>query len=105
MYYKRIQILGGLRLEEIVTSRFSDELLKKMDQAVLRGHFRSRSEALRVMVEEYFREHPELLIGDGLKEMLAGAPRLSDEELENLGARLFEGVNVARLVSEGRERL
>gem|GEM_PF-1143428 len=91
-------------MEEIVTSRFSEELLKKMDQAVSRGLFRSRSEALRVMVEGYLREHPELLIGDGLKDMLEGAPRLSDEELEDLGARLFEGASVARLVAEGRER-
>lgn len=91
-------------MEEIVTSRFSEELMKKMDQVVSRGHFRSRSEALRLIVEEYLREHPDLLIGDGLKELLTGAPQLSDEELEALGARLFEGASVTRLVSEGRER-
>ena len=73
-------------MDEIVTSRFSDELLKKMDQMVARGYFRSRSEAIRVIVEEYFRE---------------GAPRLSEGGLEYLGACLFEGVGVARLVSEG----
>ena len=87
-----------------MTSRFTEELLKKMDHVVSRGHFRSRSEALRVMVEEYLKEHPDLLIGDGLKEILAGAPQLTDEELETLGARLYEGTSVARLVSEGRER-
>ena len=91
-------------MEEIVTTRFSGELLRKMDQVVSRGHFRSRSEALRVMVEEYLREHPDLLIGDGVKELLEGAPRLSDEELEALGGRVFEGMSVTRLVSEGRER-
>ena len=92
-------------MEEIVTSRFSKELVKKIDQVVSRGHFRSRSEALRTIVEEYLKEHPELLIGDGLKEILAGAPQLSDEELEALGARLYEGASIALLVSEGRERL
>jgi len=91
-------------MEEVVTSRFSDELLKKMDQVVSRGHFRSRSEALRVMVEDYIKEHPDLLVGNGLKDILAGAPRLSDKELEALGARLYEGVSVTRLVFEGRER-
>jgi metal-responsive CopG/Arc/MetJ family transcriptional regulator len=40
-------------MEEIITSRFSEELVKKVDQAVFRGHFKSRSEALRVIVEEY----------------------------------------------------
>ena len=49
-------------MEEIVTSRFNRELVKKIDEAVKRGHFRSRSEALRVMTEEYLQEQPDLLI-------------------------------------------
>lgn len=87
-----------------MTSRFSEELVKKMDQAVSRGHFRSRSEALRTIVEEYLKEHPELIIGDGLTKILDSAPQLSDEELETLGASLFEADSITRLVSEGRER-
>ncbi len=30
-------------MEEVITSRFSAELLKKVDQAVSRGYFKSRS--------------------------------------------------------------
>jgi len=89
-------------MEEIITSRFSDELVKKVDQAVSRGHFRSRSEALRMIVEEYLAEHPELFLGERTQELLASSPSLSDDELERLGSRLFKDLSVARLVAEGR---
>jgi len=89
-------------MEEVITSRFSEELVKKVDQAVSRGHFRSRSDALRAMVEEYLTEHPELFLGEGTRELLTNAPTMSDDELESLGFRLFKGLNVARLVAEGR---
>ena len=87
---------------EIVSSRFSEELVKKVDQAVSRGHFRSRSDALRAIVEGYLMEHPELFLGEGARGLLAKAPALSDDELEALGSRLFKGLSVAGLVAEGR---
>lgn len=90
-------------MEEVITSRFSKELLRKMDQAVLRGRFKSRSEAVRVIVERYLMEHPELFLGDGVEELLAKAPSLRDDELEHLGAKLFKGLSVPELVAEGRE--
>jgi len=104
MYYKRIRSFGEALVGEIVTTRLNEELLMKMDRVVSRGHFRSRSEALRVIVEEYLREHPDLLIGDGVKKLLDEAPQLSDEGLRPWGARIFKGISVTRLVSEGRER-
>jgi len=90
-------------MDEIITSRFNEELVKKMDETVTRGHFRSRSEALRVMVEEYLKTHPDLFIGDGLKKLVAEAPALSDKELEKIGKHLFKD-ELASLVAEGRER-
>ncbi|MCW4048747.1 MAG: ribbon-helix-helix protein, CopG family [Candidatus Bathyarchaeota archaeon] len=90
-------------MDEIITSRFNEELVKKMDEAVARGHFRSRSEALRVMVEEYLKTHPDLFIGDGLKRLAAEAPTLPDRKLEEIGRHLFKD-EIATLVAEGRER-
>lgn len=87
---------------EAVTSRFSEELVEKVDQAVSRGHFKSRSEALRVIVEDYLMEHPELFLGEGTQELLAKAPDLPDDELEQLGSKLFKGLSVAELVADGR---
>ena len=87
---------------EVITSRFPEELVKKLDQTVSTGRFRSRSDALRAIVEEYLIEHPELFLGDGTTELLTKAPTMSDEDLESLGSRLFKGLSVARLVAEGR---
>jgi len=90
-------------MEKIVTSRFSKELLEKVDQAVSMGRFKSRSEALRVIVEEHLAEHPELFLGMGVQELLLNAPTFSDEELERLGSRLFRGLSVVELIAEGRK--
>lgn len=90
-------------MEEVITSRFNRDLVKKIDEAVRRGHFRNRSEALRVMTEKYLREHPALLIGDGAKKLIENAPDLSDHELEVIGLSLFRD-GVVRLVAEGRQR-
>jgi len=91
-------------VSEIVTSRLPEELVKKVDQAVLKGHFRSRSEALRAIIKGYLEEHPELFLGEGLENMLASAPDLSDDALESVGSKLFKQVSVPRLVAEGRNR-
>jgi len=90
-------------MTKVVTARLSGELLRRIDRLISEGHFRSRSEAFRVIVEGYLNEHPELLIGESLEGMLQGAPDLSDEELLKLGLILFKD-GVARLVAEGRER-
>jgi Arc/MetJ-type ribon-helix-helix transcriptional regulator len=89
-------------MEEVITSRFSEELVKKVDQAVSRGYFKSRSEALRVIIEEYLKEHPELFLGDKVQALLEKAPALGDEDLERVGAKLFKGTSVVKLVAEGR---
>ena len=91
-------------MDEVVMSRLSEELVAKVDRAVSMGYFRSRSEALRAIVRGYLEEHPELFLGEGIENLLATAPNLSDEELENLGSKLFRGVSVAKLVAEGRGR-
>jgi len=89
-------------MDEIITSRFSEDLLKKVDQAVGRGYFRSRSQALREIVEGYLAEHPELFIGEAANELISKSPILSDDELERLGSRLFKGLSVVEIVAEGR---
>jgi Arc/MetJ-type ribon-helix-helix transcriptional regulator len=91
-------------MEEVVTSRFPDETVKKLDQAVQIGHFRSRSDALRSIVEDYLREHPHLFIGEGTKELIVNSPTLTDEDLEAIGTNLFKDINLTKLVAEGRGR-
>ena len=87
-------------MTETITARLPDELVQRVDAAVKRGLFPSRSEALREIIEDHLREHPELFLDIKLEELLGR--ELSDEELRKLGAKLFRGVDVAKLVSEGR---
>lgn len=90
-------------MEEVITSRFPEIVIKKVDKAVSRGLFKSRSEALRKITEEYLKEHPELFLGDKIQELIENAPDLNDDELEQLGAKIFKGASIAQLVAEGRE--
>jgi len=91
-------------MDEVVTSRFPEELLKKMDKAVSRGAFRSRSEALRAIVEDHLKEHPSLFLGDGAQDLITNAPTLTNDELEELGDDIFGGLSIAKVVAEGRDR-
>ena len=90
-------------MEEVITSRFPEVVVKKVDKAVSRGLFKSRSEALRKITEEYLKEHPELFLGDKVQELIEKAPVLTDDELEQVGANVFRGTSVAKLVAEGRD--
>ncbi len=89
-------------MTETITARLPDELVRRVDAAVRGGAFSSRSEALRNMVEDYVRKHPELFL-EAEAEILFG-DQLSDRKLERLGAKLFSCTKVSRLVGEGRRR-
>ena len=89
-------------MTETVTARLPDELVRRVDSAVKRGAFPSRSEAFRTILEGYLGEHPELFL-DADPDDLLGSD-LSDRELEKLGAKIFSGAKVARLVGEARGR-
>ncbi len=89
-------------MTETVTARLPDQLVRRVDAAVKRGAFPSRSEALRRILEDHLDEHPELFLGADPGELLGA--ELSDAELEKIGAKLFAGASVARLVAEGRSR-
>lgn len=89
-------------MTETITARLPDELVQRVDAAVKRGIFSSRSEALRKIIEDHLTEHPELFL-DIKPDDLLGTD-LSDEELRKLGAKLFKGVDVTKLVAEGRGR-
>jgi Arc/MetJ-type ribon-helix-helix transcriptional regulator len=90
-------------MEEVITSRFPEVVIKKVDKAVSSGYFKSRSEALRKIAEEYLKEHPELFLGDKVQELIENAPELSDDELKQLGARIFNGAKAEELVAQGRQ--
>ncbi len=76
-------------MEEVITSRFPEVVIRKVDKAVSRGIYKSRNEALRRITEEYLKEHPELFLGDKIQELIGTAPDLPDDELEALAPKSF----------------
>ena len=89
-------------MTETITARLPDELVQRVDAAVKQGIFSSRSEALRRIIEDHLAQHPELFLDIKPEELLGRD--LSDQELKKLGAKLFKGVDVTKLVAEGRGR-
>ena len=89
-------------MTETITARLPDELVQRVDAAVKQGIFSSRSEALRKIIEDHLAQHPELFLDIKPDELLGR--ELSDHELKKLGAKLFKGVDVTKLVAEGRGR-
>ena len=89
-------------MTETITARLPDELVQRVDAAVKQGIFSSRSEALRKIIEDHLTQHPELFLDIKPEELLG--KDLSDQELKKLGAKLFKGVDVTKLVAEGRGR-
>jgi len=85
-----------------ITARLPNELVQRVDAAVKQGIFSSRSEALRKIIEDHLAQHPELFLDIKPDELLGRD--LSDQELKKLGAKLFKGVYVTKLVAEGRGR-
>jgi len=89
-------------MTETITARLPDELVQRVDAAVKQGIFSSRSEALRKIIEDHLTQHPELFLDIKPDELLG--KDLSDQELKKLGTKLFKGVDVTKLVAEGRGR-
>src|SRR2546427_401356 len=89
-------------MTETITARLPDELVQRVDAAVKQGIFSSRSDALRKIIEDHLTQHPELFLDIKPDELLGRD--LSDQELKKLGAKLFKGVDVTKLVAEGRGR-
>jgi len=85
-----------------ITARLPNELVQRVDAEVKQEIFSSRSEALRKIIEDHLAQHPELFLDIKPDELLGRD--LSDQELKKLGAKLFKGVYVTKLVAEGRGR-
>jgi len=89
-------------MTETITARLPDELVQRVDAAVKQGIFSSRSEALRKIIEDHLAQHPELFLDIKTDELLGRD--LSDHQLKKLGAKLFKGIDITKLVAEGRGR-
>ena len=86
---------------DVVNVRFDKKILEKIDYAVKKGLYKSRSDALRRIVEEFLEIRKDLFVEDKLTEKLN--LDLSDEALESICFKIFSGKKTAaELVKEGR---
>jgi len=65
--------------------------------------FKDKKDALRKVTEAYLRARPQWFLDDRIQELIGDAPDLTDDELSQLGSKIFKGASIAKLVAEGRE--
>lgn len=91
---------------EIINVKVEKEVKEKLEMLVKRRAFKNKSEAVRMMLKNHFREHPELFASDDLEEIVREANLMTDKEFGNLASKVFKGSkSAAELVGEGRERI
>jgi Arc/MetJ-type ribon-helix-helix transcriptional regulator len=89
---------------EVLNVKVDKEVKEKLKRLVGRKTYKSKSEAVRSILEEHFNEHPELFASDELGEILKEADKMTDAEFRRLAAEIFRGPRSAsELVAEGRE--
>ena len=88
---------------ELIHVKVERKINDKLGLLVKSKVYKNKSEAVREMLEDHMREHPELFLGDELKELLKHADKMSDEEFRKRMAEGLKGPkSAAELVSEGR---
>ena len=90
---------------EILNIKVEKEMKERLERLVKKKAYKNKSEAVRKMLDEHFREHPELFASDQLFDILTKADEMSDIEFYRLAAGIFKGSRTsAELVAEGRDR-
>lgn len=90
---------------EILNVKIRKETMDKLEGLVRKKTFKNKSEAVRIMLEEHLKEHPELFSTAEFEGLLKEADKMSDRSFEKLAAKVFKGPKTAaQLVSEGRGR-
>jgi len=91
---------------EIINVKVEKEVKEKLEMLVKRRAFKNKSEAVRKMLNEHFREHPEFFVSDDLEKLIKEAGLITDKEFEKRVFEVFKGPkSAAELVGEGRGRL
>ena len=92
-----------ISLNETITSRLEREDIELLDQFIKMGLFANRSEAIRVIISKELKEMAKKQLKNDIQKFLELKPLLTEQELLEIGARLFPS-SVATHVAEGRER-
>lgn len=90
---------------ELIHVKVERKINDKLEHLVKSKVYKNKSEAVREMLEEHMKEHPELFVGDELKELLKAGDKMSDEEFRKRMAEGLKGPkSVAKMIAEDRDR-
>jgi len=91
---------------EILNVKVEKETMEKIERLVRKKAYKNKSEAVREMLEEHLKEHPELFTSDIIELIFREADdKMSDKQFERLAAKIFKGFKTAaHIVAEERER-
>ncbi len=88
---------------EILNVKVEKETKEKLQRLVKRKAFRNTSEAVRKMLGDHFKEHPELFASDEVERLMREAEKMTDAQFEKLSAQVFRGrKTAAELVKDAR---
>ncbi|MBI2648039.1 MAG: ribbon-helix-helix domain-containing protein [Thaumarchaeota archaeon] len=90
---------------ELIHVKVEKKVNDKLEHLVRSKVYKNKSEAVREMLDEHMKEHPELFVADEFKELLKYADKMSDEEFRK---RMAEGLrgpkSAAEMIAEDRDR-
>ncbi len=90
---------------ELIHVKVEKKVNDKLKHLVRSKVYKNKSEAVREMLEDHMKEHPELFMGDEWKELLKAGEKMSDEEFRK---RMAEGLrgpeSAAEMIAEDRDR-
>lgn len=88
---------------ELIHVKIEKKINDKLVHLVKSRVYRNKSEAVREMLQKHMEEHPELFLGDELKELMKYTDKMSEQEFRRRMAQGLQGSkSAAEIVSEGR---
>ncbi len=90
---------------EVLNVKVDRETKDKLERLVKRRVYQNKSEAVRRMLEEHFREHVELFASEEFEGLVKEAEKMTEREFERIAGEVFRGrKTAAEMVAEGRGR-
>ncbi|MGI0080147.1 MAG: ribbon-helix-helix domain-containing protein [Nitrososphaerales archaeon] len=81
---------------EIVNVKVKKDTKEKLGRLVKRKAYANMSDAVRTMLEEHLREHPELFTSDQeLDKVIREAEKMTDDQFRKIAAKIFAGRKTA----------
>jgi Arc/MetJ-type ribon-helix-helix transcriptional regulator len=105
-HYYKCRNIKILRNMEIINVKVEKETREQLERLVQKKAYNNISEAVRQIIKDHLKEHPELFAhGIDLERLIGEANKMSDLEFEKLTAEVFKQgkkKSAAEIVRESR---